>query len=295
MANLPAELRALPLEHIIGAPLEAAIKAQAMAARTSVEFIREVGLKTDATTGELSAQYVDFKFDRTLEEMMVPPAGGQPIRNYRVVPSKLTVPLLAMVPVPYIRISDMTIDFEYQIRDIETSETQKEGTVEAKVGAKYWCVKAEVKGSYSNRSATKRETDRRTTLKIMVNAAQDQMPEGLSRVLDMLHDAMHVVPLSTGALLPSSTARIDSIAPMSVQMNTTGVKVTLKGSGLDGATKVSSDDALITNLTTVPALPFPQNTVSFDLTMDIGSTTSGDKTIVLDTPQGKAEVKLKVT
>ncbi|NOY59555.1 MAG: DUF2589 domain-containing protein [Calditrichaeota bacterium] len=222
MANIPAELRALPLEHIIGSPLVAAIKAQALAANTTVDFIKEVGLKPrtlesgenedelDEVTGEsnkpgFEARYVDFKFDRVIEEEEVtPPPAGAPAgtpptktTKYSVVPSKLTVPLLAIVPIPYIRINDMTIDFEFQIKDVETREstTEKKVSVKAKAGGWFW--KVSVKGSYSNRTVNKRETDRRTTLKITVNAVQDQIPEGLGRVLDTLNEAMKVVPLSS--------------------------------------------------------------------------------------------------
>lgn len=226
-ANIPQELRALPLEHIIGSPLVAAIKAQALAAKTTVDFIKEVGLKprapealetsaTDAlapkddeTSGEsgkegFEARYVEFKFDRVLEEeITTPPPEGSPAgtpptktTKHYVVPSRLTVPLLAIVPIPYIRISDMTIDFEFQIKDVETSEstTEKKVSMNAKAGG--WFYKVNIKGSYSNRTVNKRETDRRTTLKITVNAVQDQIPEGLGRVLDILHDSMKVVPLA---------------------------------------------------------------------------------------------------
>lgn len=222
-ANIPAELRALPLEHIIGSPLVAAIKAQALSAKTTVDFIKEVGLKPraldatetgalapkdDETSGEaakegLEARYVEFKFDRVLEEEITTPAAGAPAgtpptktTKHYVVPSRLTVPLLAIVPIPYIRISDMTIDFEFQIKDVETSEstTEKNVSVNAKAGG--WFYKVGIKGSYSNRTVNKRETDRRTSLKITVNAVQDQIPEGLGRVLDMLHDSMKIVPLA---------------------------------------------------------------------------------------------------
>ena len=221
MANIAAELRALPLEHVIGSPLVAAIKAQALAANTTVDFIKEVGLKPraletgetedelDEVTGEsgqpgFEARYVDFKFDRVIEEEVVTPpaadapAGTSPIKTtkYSVVPSKLTVPLLAMVPIPYIRINDMTIDFEFHIKDIDTreSKTEKKLSMKAKVGG--WFYKVSIKGSYSNRTVNKRETDRRTTLKITVNAVQDQIPEGLGKILDTLNEAMKVVPLT---------------------------------------------------------------------------------------------------
>src|SRR2546425_4969873 len=136
MANIPAILRDLPLEHIIGSPMQAAIKAQAFAARTTVEFIKEVGLKPvaaadlaqtglppggvadppkgdDAPDGDSTkayeARYVEFKFDRLVEEQIVQPAAaaGTPptvVTRHTVVPSRLTVPLLAIVPIPFLRI-----------------------------------------------------------------------------------------------------------------------------------------------------------------------------------------------
>src|SRR5712691_1332044 len=233
MADIPAILKDLPLEHIIGAPLQAAIKAQAFAAQTTVNFIKEVGLKPvpagdldqaglpagaaadprktdDAPDGDpnkaLEARYVEFKFDRLVEEQtVVPPAAGAPAgtpptatTKFTVVPSRLTVPFLSIVPIPFIRINDMTISFEYSIKDIATfeSKTEKNASVEAK--ALYWFVSATIKGSYSNQTVNKRETDQRATLKINVNALQDRMPEGLAKVLDMLHESMKVVPLGPG-------------------------------------------------------------------------------------------------
>src|SRR5262245_504169 len=108
MANVPAALRDLPLEHIIGAPLEAAIKAEAHAAITAVKFIEEVCLTSipqaeaaqtqadleppgisviplkgdDVPAGDdtqaYEARYVEFKFDRLIEEQVLPPAGSPP-------------------------------------------------------------------------------------------------------------------------------------------------------------------------------------------------------------------------
>lgn len=195
MANIPAELRALPLEHIIGSPLVAAIKAQGLAAQQTVEFIKEVGLKPNDVQGEpsLEARYVSFKFDRILEQEKV--EQGNTIREMVVTPSQITVPFLSIVPIPYIRIDNMTIDFEFQIRDIEVYERETEATVDVKLEARYWWIKASIKGSYSNRTANKRTTDRRTTLRIVVNAVQDEIPEGLGRILDMLHESIQAVPL----------------------------------------------------------------------------------------------------
>ncbi len=53
MANIPAELSALPLESLIGKPLEAAVRAQAYAAMKTARFVQEVGLDPD--TGQVKS------------------------------------------------------------------------------------------------------------------------------------------------------------------------------------------------------------------------------------------------
>ncbi len=52
ISNVPANvatsaMQAIPFSSMIGGPLKACIEAQAMAAKTSWEFIKEVGLNTD--------------------------------------------------------------------------------------------------------------------------------------------------------------------------------------------------------------------------------------------------------
>ena len=81
-------LQAIPFGSIIGAPLKACIEAQAMAAQTSWQFIQEVGLNTDPTTGKKEAVNVTFEF----------------LQNGRM--AQLNVPLLTIVP---IRISPFMI------------------------------------------------------------------------------------------------------------------------------------------------------------------------------------------
>jgi hypothetical protein len=302
MADIPASLKQLPLEHIIGAPLEAAIKAQAMSSRTSVEFIQEVGLTRDAA-GNLKAVSVDFQFDRTLEEVVQPPGTPPPapITNFRLVPSRLSVPLLAIVDVPAFRINDMTIDFEYHIRDIETTTSETELGIEAKVEAQFWFVKVEVKGSYKSKTANVRETDQSTTLRITVHASQQTIPEGLSRVLDMLHEQLQVVPLSTGTLLPTPTARIDSISPLIVSKGAAQpITVDVEGGQLREGSKAEVDDTTVTPVTlkNAPLTPVAPATdvtkASVELTLT-AATKLGEKTLSVLTPQGRAQTKFAVT
>ena len=222
MANVSSELRSLPLEYLIAAPLTGAIKAQGLAANQTVDFIKEIGMKQTTTEGgaapsadneSLEARYVEFKFDRVMEQQAVQTVDGKQVTvsQYMSVPSKLSIPLLAMIPIPYIRINDMTIDFEFKIKDIDTQEKTREGSGSLEASAKYWGAKITAKGSFSAKSVNKRETDKSATLRITVHAVQDQVPEGLGRVLDMLNEAMKVVPIPNQP--PTVLAQITTPTP----------------------------------------------------------------------------------
>ena len=104
-ANISAELQALPLGYMLGSPLKAVIEAQALAAKTTVDFIQNVGLEDDGAGG-LKVRAADFTFVQPVPDPANP---GSFIEQE----TKLTVPILTIVPVPYIRVSDLNVSFEF--------------------------------------------------------------------------------------------------------------------------------------------------------------------------------------
>lgn len=84
-------LQAIPFGSIIGGPLKACVEAQALAAKTTWEFIQNVGINVNPETGEKTAVNVSFSF----------------IQGGRLV--QLNIPLLTIVPIPYIAIREVDI------------------------------------------------------------------------------------------------------------------------------------------------------------------------------------------
>ena len=58
--NIASELRSLPLEYIIAAPMMGAIKAQSMAANHTMEFVEKVGFKKSGNRTEVNM--IDFVY-----------------------------------------------------------------------------------------------------------------------------------------------------------------------------------------------------------------------------------------
>lgn len=178
-------LQGIPFSQIIGSPLKAAIEAQTMAAQTTWKFIQEVGLNTDEN-GQKSAVNVSFDF----------------LQNGKM--ARLNVPLLTIVPIPYIAINTIDIAFKAKINAESSTHTEASdseemaagGSLSASVGWGPFSAKLEASASYSSKKDSKATQDSKYsveyTLDIAVKAGQDSMPAGLARVLDILNNSLSV-------------------------------------------------------------------------------------------------------
>lgn len=179
-------LQALPFSNIIGGPLKACIEAQAMAAKTSWNFIQEVGLTTDPKTGEKKTVNVSFQF----------------IKDGRV--AQLNVPLLTIVPIPYIAIQTIDIAFKANISaSSSNSKVENESsTVDAGLAGSaslnlgLFKVNADFHANYSSKKDSTATQDSKYsveyTMDVAVKAGQDSMPAGLAKVLELLGNSLDV-------------------------------------------------------------------------------------------------------
>lgn len=179
-------LQALPFGNIIGGPLKACIEAQAMAAKTSWNFIQEVGLQTDPETGEKKTVNVSFQF----------------IKDGRV--AQLNVPLLTIVPIPYIAIQTIDIAFKANISASSSSSKVENESKTVEGGAAghgtlnlgIFKVSTDFHANYSSKKDSTATQDSKYsveyTMDVAVKAGQDSMPAGLAKVLELLGNSLDV-------------------------------------------------------------------------------------------------------
>lgn len=182
-------LSGIPFESIIGGPLSACIKAQSEAAISTVNFIESVGLQ-QGEGGTKEAVYVAFSY----------------IQNGRRV--NVNVPLLTIVPIPYIAINNISLDFKVAITGTESSlledETSLSESMEKKQEEKKgggWLTKrktSKMTTTVSSKKDSKSTQDSRfsieATMDVQIQAGQESMPAGMAKILDLLSGAMDVVP-----------------------------------------------------------------------------------------------------
>ncbi len=179
-------LQAIPFSSMIGGPLKACIEAQAMAAKTTWDFIQEVGLNEDPKTHEKSAVNVSFSFMQ----------GGRM--------TQLNVPLLTIVPIPYIAIHSVDINFKASISassssvSENTESTSMGGSADITAGLKVgpFHMDAKMSANYSSKKDSKATEESKYsveyTMDIAVKAGQDSMPAGLAKVLELLGNSLDI-------------------------------------------------------------------------------------------------------
>lgn len=219
MPNPGQELSSIDFASMLGGPLVAVINAQAQAAMSTVNFIKEVGFKKageQAAGGDTSTQepiYVSFKYPKELspyqpavaaepgDPAAVPPRPARPAQA--AVPAvyqtqELQVPILTIMPIPFIRIDETTIDFNAKINSVEYQKTDTnlkiDASLEAKAGWLWGSAKLNVATSFQRTTQQGNTVDRTYSMAVHIKAVQDEMPAGMERILGILEGAITSKP-----------------------------------------------------------------------------------------------------
>jgi Protein of unknown function (DUF2589) len=206
--SIGAEVQQLPLGFVLSAPLTAAIEAQALSAQNTIEFVNTLGADE---FGDL--RVMTFNYETNVTD----PVTGDPAVREVV----LTVPVLSMVEAPHIAIEDLSVGFEFTIREVLSrenelklagswsSDTAISNTTDVNVssstsglmkflyGERSTTVNSNTSISIKNsmsvsaayRTSSKEDVERRATLKLNMTAKQ-RVPEGFQRVLTIFADAI---------------------------------------------------------------------------------------------------------
>lgn len=183
------ELATLDFESMIGGPLIAVVHAQTQAALATVDFIKQVGFKPaannggtpeDQTTGEPAT--VTFKY---IKKVPKADGSGDDLKN-----TELTVPFLAMLPIPYLRVEETNIDFLAKINSVEYRQVDANFKIDASLNAKagwgWGSARLKVSTTYQRQTKEGSTVTRDYSMGVKVKAVQEEMPGGLERLLGIL-------------------------------------------------------------------------------------------------------------
>ena len=146
-------LNSIPFGNIIGGPLAACVQAQAEAAQTTLNYIRGFTM-TESHLDVEGAEPITVSFSFIMEG----------------VPTRMTVPLMTIVPIPYMRIEHVDLSFT---ADITACDNEK---MEAKFASE----------GYQGVEEDEKSVSMQSKMGVHVRASTGDIPSGMAKMLDFL-------------------------------------------------------------------------------------------------------------
>ena len=193
--NMADQFGGLPMESLIGGPLQAACKSEVMLAAATTNFIETIGFQdTDDPKAPRKAKTVAFSFQRPTTDPEGKTIGSETV--------SLDVPVLSIVNIPSLMVQSVDVTFDMEVKSSVASQqtSDKSGTLDAnaKLGWGVLSLDVTIKGSISCHESNTRSSDNSAKYHVSVQARQAGMPEGLSRVLDILSTAVQPSAITPG-------------------------------------------------------------------------------------------------
>ena len=189
------ELASLNFESMIGGPLIAVIKAQTQSSIAAVDFIKAVGFDHNSDGDITGPTMVSFTYSKPVEQR-----DQNGVVTVVPKPYQLTVPFLTMLPIPFIRIEETTIDFNAKITSVNETSSSTQHGLNAELGGKAgWgpvSVSLKVSYSFKKSTASSEKIERTYSMAVHVRAVQDELPAGTERLLSILENAIKETPVA---------------------------------------------------------------------------------------------------
>ena len=198
--NLTGDVvRALPIEYMIGKPLEATVKANILSCKSYVtDFLEAVCLDKDR-----KVKYVTFQYDEEVHK-----SDG----TTSVATRTLRVPLMAIIEHPTYLADEGEVSFSMTINQMATSTSATSGEAGFKgSGQAGWgpvSVKVEMHGSVSHKSEQTRKTDTTAKYDISVKAKHFGQTETMKKCIDLMTNG--TVPTSKSDSKSDDNAQDDA-------------------------------------------------------------------------------------
>lgn len=267
-ANIAAnQLASIPFGSLLGEPLDAAVKAQAYAANTTADYIQSVGMQEDAN-GNLAAVNVRFFYQDANGATRI-----------------LIVPLLILIPIPFLEITSLAVDFKAKITasgaisESQSSSESRRRSGYARARSGWFFDKfVKVRGGYSAGVSSKKDSvatqsskySVEYTMNVNMHAGQAGVPAGMSAVLSMLESALLDKPATPEIKIfgpdplevgPGETISIDVLV-----LDVDGSA--LSGQSVDLTTTGPTGAAGVMTITTSPGTTSPMGRATFQIKQD---------------------------
>lgn len=185
LIRMQDQYQGLPMEQLIGGPLTAISDGQMMLAGATRDYIEAVGLDEDK-----KVRMIEFRFKRPVEKSQKDGSVVHAVQELEV-----SVPFLSIVSVPTLQVNNAKIDFTMEVKSSYSQKTDEKTQSNKHTMSQQTAAKKKNTRTVLSGSVTKHKADNAATFQVSLEATQAPPPEGLSRLLDILHRSIAPVPV----------------------------------------------------------------------------------------------------
>ncbi|MBX7155332.1 MAG: DUF2589 domain-containing protein [Candidatus Kapaibacterium sp.] len=192
LVSMAQAFTGLPMDDLIGAPLNAAAKANAAMALTQTQFMLNTCFSYDATNKNYTPIMIKMSLTRGV---LVPGAKPEDPPTMSTFETKFDLPILTIIPLNSLAVDEVDINFEMEVKSSYGEETSKKQETEVAVSTE-WEVKAgwgpisaSIKGnaSYDSKDSSSfnshYEKSNSAKYTVHVHAGQLPLPKGVDTII----------------------------------------------------------------------------------------------------------------
>lgn len=194
--SIAEQFAGLEMEGLIGGSLKAAEEAGSPAASSTADFSHDVGIDAD---GELPAAPLGDEEHSADDAGTCNPGTGNPEEK------KGKTPMPTIVPIPNLQIDETNMCFDMEVKQTEKPQKAADAGTSLSESMKFGQTKSHITGNVSSHSSTG-SPDNPAKYHVDVRPANQNMPEGLSRMPDM--PATGIPPTPAGSELKDGNESI---------------------------------------------------------------------------------------
>jgi hypothetical protein len=174
-----------PLENLIGGPLQAIVRADAMAAQSSLQFFEEIGFEPRRDKESPTIRTMDFTYTHPVPDPANP---GTVIDT----PTTVRVPVISMLSIPNLTISETNVDFNVRIVGFASIKKNEKASETSVIKLPF-----SIQGIFTSRPpiAVAPANGDPFTISISIKMKKEVMPEAEKRILALLDDAILSHPI----------------------------------------------------------------------------------------------------
>ena len=182
MSEVASTFSSLPIRELIANPFVAACESQTLLVNEYISYVERLAYEDDA----LTTRILTLDLERPTTDSQTGAINTQSVQ--------VNAPLLALVPIPSLMITTVSVKFNMSVSTSESTTSTSESERNLSLSGSFFGIRASFSGSVKSSEERTRSSDQSATYEVHVEATQQEPVEGMSKLMDILSSTITPIP-----------------------------------------------------------------------------------------------------